>query len=154
MTNINAEVQFYYADWCGYCVRFKPTWAVIKTNMPKDKDLEKVNLTFHECEDSNLSGDLEAKSVENFGIKIDSYPTLVLKIKNEYHRYPTDKRDYELIKKFIQWKAGLIKMPEEFKEDTEINKQNGGDKYRMKYKKYKQLYKDIMIKYQELKKSK
>lgn len=167
----NVEIHLYYANWCGYCVRFKPTWEIVKTNMPNDKELKKINLSFHECEDSNINNDLKAKDVENSGIKIKSYPTIIVKIDKEYIQYPNDKREYDLIKKFILCKVNSTNCSafntNESSNSTNSNSnsnsnlnsndnQEGGynPDYRKKYKKYKHLYKEILIKYSELKNKK
>lgn len=164
----DVEIQLYYANWCGYCVRFKPTWEIIKTNMPMDKKLKKINVSFHECEDSDINNDLKAKDVENSGIKIKSYPTIIFKIDNEYIQYPSDKREYDLIKNFILCKVdstncSAFNTNESSNNNSNSdsnqnsnNNQEGGynPNYRKKYKKYKHLYKEILIKYSNLKNKK
>jgi len=161
----NVEVQLYYANWCGHCIRFKPTWEIIKTNMPTDKKLDKINLSFYECEDSHINNDAKAKDVENAGIKIKSYPTLIIKFDNEYIQFPSDKREYDLIQKFILCivnKEKSEKCNELFntnESSNDDNNQKGGKSnkdvdYRNKYKKYKHLYKEILIKYSNLKNKK
>lgn len=152
---VEVELQLYYANWCGYCVRFKPTWEIIKENMPKDKDLKNVTLLFHECEDSAINNDEKAKDVEKSGFKIKSYPTLLLKLNNKYIQFPSDNRDYEVIKKFILCKTNQGDCLESNTQNSEHNQQGGKNNvdYRKKYKKYKELYKGILIKYSELKKN-
>lgn len=38
-------VKLYFADWCPYCVEFKPMWAALKKKHSGEFDFEEVDLT-------------------------------------------------------------------------------------------------------------
>lgn len=66
-----------YADWCGWCQRFKPTWGKIKATLSKSKDIHVV-----EVEYDNIH--LMPKSLQN----VRGFPMIQIlksgKVKKEY----------------------------------------------------------------------
>jgi thiol-disulfide isomerase/thioredoxin len=148
------ELQLYYASWCGHCKVFKPTWEIIQKELPKEKKLDDIKLSFYDCEDTFIENDLKAKDVEKSGIHIKSYPTLILKIDTEYHVYPPVDRTYDTIKQFILCKLNKASDKECDIFKAESQQKGGNTNYRNKYKKYKELYHDLLIKYHELKNKK
>ena len=77
-----------YADWCGWCQRFKPTWARIKTTLSKNKDINVV-----EVEYDNIS--LMPKSLQG----VRGFPTLqILKNGKLKHEYQGDRNHDDIVK--------------------------------------------------------
>ena len=69
------KVTLYYANWCGHCQRFKPTWEALKGFFDQN------GVAHEEYEDGK-----NPKEIREAGIK--AFPTLKIKVgKNEedYH---------------------------------------------------------------------
>lgn len=147
------ELQLYYANLCGHCKVFKPTWEIIQKELPKEPKFHDIKISFYDCEDTFIANDSKAKDCEKSGISIKSYPTIILKVDTEYHVYTFD-RSYDTIKQFILCKLNKAngKECDIFKPESE--QKGGGIDYRNKYKKYKELYHDLLIKYHDLKNKK
>ena len=68
------KVSLYYADWCGHCKIFKPTWEVLKKVLDKN-NIEhsefKDGLNNKEIEDANVKGFPTIKITDNYGNNID-----------------------------------------------------------------------------------
>jgi thiol-disulfide isomerase/thioredoxin len=62
-----AKLYFFFADWCGYCKKFKPEWEKLKNESNLGVKLEEVD-----CSDSNNTPSL-AKEYE-----VGGFPTLIL----------------------------------------------------------------------------
>jgi len=62
-----AKLYFFYADWCGYCRKFKPEWAKLKAEPNLGVQLEEVD-----CSDSNNVPAL----AKEYNVK--GFPTLIL----------------------------------------------------------------------------
>ena len=54
------KITLYYADWCGHCRRFKPTWEALKNVFKKN------NVEYVEYEDSKHEGIIQNAGVEGF----------------------------------------------------------------------------------------
>lgn len=60
------KISLYYADWCGHCTSFKPTWNSLK-KMFKKNDIE-----YAEFEDSKNKKEVENANIQGFPtIKIE-----------------------------------------------------------------------------------
>jgi thiol-disulfide isomerase/thioredoxin len=91
-----AKLKLFYVKWCGYCTEFKPIF---------DKDLKIL------IESLNIPVILEAIDFdENKEISrkygVSSFPTLILEINNETHKYEGE-RTPEKIKNFIKEKLKM-----------------------------------------------
>lgn len=62
-----AKLYFFYADWCGYCRKFKPEWAKLKAEPNLGIELEEVD-----CSD-NKNVPALAKEYD-----VKGFPTLIL----------------------------------------------------------------------------
>ena len=69
------KVTLYYADWCGHCTKFKPTWEGIKQVFKLN------NIKFEEFEDLKNENIIKQKGIE-------AYPTIIInKDKEEEYKY-------------------------------------------------------------------
>jgi thiol-disulfide isomerase/thioredoxin len=80
-------VILYYADWCGACKMFKPTWAKIKA-------LEGPNLRFKEVNVSEATDDIAQT--------INAIPAIVVvdAVSGKTYKYDGS-RDYASVKRMI-----------------------------------------------------
>ena len=60
------KISLYYADWCGHCNAFKPTWNSLK------KLFDKNNVEYAEFEDTKNKEEVELANIMGFPtIKIE-----------------------------------------------------------------------------------
>ena len=62
-----AKLYFFFAEWCGYCKKFKPEWEKLKAESNLGVQLEEVD-----CSDSN---NVPALAKE---YNVGGFPTLIL----------------------------------------------------------------------------
>jgi thiol-disulfide isomerase/thioredoxin len=69
LTN-DTKMVLFYADWCGHCNKFKPTWE--ETAKERNKGGKKIMMTV------NVGGkeDESSKLSEKYGV--DGFPTIVI----------------------------------------------------------------------------
>jgi len=91
-----AKLKLFYVNWCDHCTKFKPIF---------DKDLKNL------IESSKIPVTLEAIDFDNnkeisrkYGVS--SFPTLILEINNETHKYEGERTPEEIIK-FIKEKLKM-----------------------------------------------
>lgn len=84
------KVILIYADWCGACQRFKPTWNALKSNPKLAEHMSEVN------SDSPAMKDI----MDIFEVK--SFPTIIAVKGDVVSQYRGD-RSYDDLEKFIQW---------------------------------------------------
>ena len=70
-----------YAEWCGACQRFKPTWDKFTNNFHKDKNSKKVKVL--QIEDSQISSTKRNKVIKELISKFQGYPTVFYINKNK-----------------------------------------------------------------------
>jgi thiol-disulfide isomerase/thioredoxin len=68
----NAELIFFFADWCPHCTRAKPEWDKFKNSF-NNKKVGLFNLTCTEVDCSEGNSPL----IQEYSI--DGYPTIILK---------------------------------------------------------------------------
>ena len=147
------QLVLLHAKWCGHCKRFNPkkredgdklTWLDVK-NKVKDK----IKCT--EFEEQELNEDKEGWDMESLRNTAQGWPTLLFVVKkdNKYKPHSYFEGNRGDINDFIEAIDGVIN------ETTKPILSGGGIKmvnmYRLKYKKYKQLYADLIKKYNKLK---
>ena len=80
------KVVFVFADWCGHCTRFKPTWEKIEQVSKKTGlfDVQALNV-----DDKQNSAFIEQ-------YEVSSFPTSMLFSKGKFTKYEDD-RDFDKI---------------------------------------------------------
>ena len=80
------KVVFVFADWCGHCTRFKPTWEKIEQVSKKTGlfDVQALNV-----DDKQNSAFIEQ-------YEVSSFPTIMLFSKGKFTKYDDD-RDFDKI---------------------------------------------------------
>jgi glutaredoxin len=68
------KITLYYANWCGHCKNFKPTWKALKPLF------EKNNIDYAEYEEGSDEKIIQAAGVEGF-------PTIRIEKNNEEYEY-------------------------------------------------------------------
>lgn len=156
----NTELTYFYMDGCYYCNQFNPIWNELCNKLDN-------NLVINKYERAELNDRKTPKRiVTEYGKDITSFPTLLLKVNDKYYKYEKERTTDSLIK-FIASKLDehdklykfLLSKYAEIITKKDNDCMEGGFKknninnvnYRNKYKKYKQMYADLAIKYNELK---
>jgi len=67
------KIELYYANWCGHCVKFKPTWDKLKV------ELDKHNISYNDYEDSTMNSQQKGS--------ITGYPTIKITVDNIEKEY-------------------------------------------------------------------
>ena len=149
------QLVLLHADWCGHCKRFNPkegkegnriTWSNVK-----DKVKDKIKcMQFEERELNEDKKGWDMESLRNAG---QGWPTLLFVVRNndndEYKPHSYFEGNRENIDDFFKAIDDVLKS------EKKPILSGGGipmiNKYRTKYKKYKQLYADLLKQYKELK---
>ena len=84
-----AKLLFFYADWCGHCTKFKPTWKALESEN-LGVSLEKVN-----CTDTKNTPELAKK------YNVGGFPTIIYVHGDTHEEYSGD-RSKESIISFIK----------------------------------------------------
>ena len=85
------ELILVFADWCGYCTRFKPTWAEIE-------DYSKENQTF-KATALNADHPQNKELLEHY--KVSSFPTILVR-KGTRHKIYEGERTKDQIQSFAE----------------------------------------------------
>jgi len=126
------SLYLFHMNGCGWCDKFMPVWTKLKSKHSE--------FTYYDCERSELNTSVEANDIQqSLDLKISSFPSIFIKINDEYYKYE-GKRDIKNILTFIAEKLRKNKL---IQDGGQIN-------YRNKYKKYKQMYADLLEKYNKL----
>ena len=144
-------------DGCGWCQRFLPQWELIKEAI-NNKDL--IGIKTYEYEREKLQHDERALKIQKH-IQVNGFPTIVVKINDNYYKYEGDRTLCNILK-FIRNKleeTANIKKDyinyindkiNEF-EQKYPNQKGGNVDYKKKYHKYKNMYNSILKKYNKIK---
>jgi thiol-disulfide isomerase/thioredoxin len=146
------ELIYFYMNGCHYCDQFNPVWNMFCNKV--DSNMIKTHkFSANEME----SQDTPHRFVTEYGKDINGFPTILLKLDGKFYMFDKE-RTVKSLADFIMNKLNrtdrLHKYLEETFLDDDIGKQEGGMKninYRNKYKKYKQMYAELAIKYNNLK---
>ena len=128
------KVIYCYMNGCGWCDKFKPVWEELKKEL--DNGIDGCKSSKYKAYERDQISDPNT-SANKFDGLVEGYPTILIKINDDVHKYEGN-RTIEDILKFIA---------------NKINMQKGGSlvDYRAKYKKYKNMYAEIVSKYNNLK---
>ncbi len=152
------QLVLLHADWCGHCKHFNPkegksgnrlTWSDVKDKV-KDK------MRCMQFEEKELNEDKEGWDMESLRKASQGWPTLLFVVRNnvqdEYKPHSYFEGNRENIDDFF------TAIDDVLKSEKKPILSGGGipmiNKYRTKYKKYKQLYADLLKQYKELKENK
>jgi len=120
------KIILYYAEWCGFCQRFKPVWKEFKKKIDKEyPDIEAV--------------EFEQKNVPSRALKdIEGWPTIIIHKNGKKYNY-VGERTVEALLSTLNSDDHEDNLQEMSKE------QKGGsykddNYYRQKYIKYKKKY--------------
>lgn len=94
---MSKKVTLFYADWCGHCVQFKPTWNELK------KVFDKSNIKYEEYEDSK---DEDIIAENNIG----GYPTIMIENENGKYEYSGGRDADSLLREIIGLQGGGKKL--------------------------------------------
>jgi thiol-disulfide isomerase/thioredoxin len=154
----DVELTYFYMNGCYYCNEFNPTWNELCDKL--DKKIIKINKYERKELDEH---DTPKRIISEYGTPIKGYPTILLKVNDTYYKYDRERT----VKSLIQFIASKLNENDKlykyllgnFAEIITKTDENmiGGNinnniNYRNKYKKYKQMYAELAIKYNDLKK--
>jgi len=156
MENIAIKLIYFFMEGCGWCERFLPQWNLIKEKVDK-KDLEHIKL--YEFERNEIQSNERALKIQKH-VEVNGFPTIIVKINNDYHKYEGNRTICDILK-FIKQKLienKLLKeellnyFDEKIKQyELDYPNQNGGyADYKKKYHKYKDMYNSLLKKYNKL----
>jgi len=135
------KIIFYYAEWCGHCVSFKPKWIEIKKRIDK---LQKTNkmVSYEEYEADKNPKEIDKANVTGF-------PTIKMQFGNKTVEYSGDRDPDAIMEALLS-----TKMPDQQATDDQDAQQYGQcggakqpkskrlseNQYKIKYAKYKAKY--------------
>jgi len=91
LLNKDTWVVLYYAEWCGHCTTFKPTWDEL-ANKCKDK------MNFAKIEQSNFN---KKELGYNPGENIEGYPTIYLRKNGKDVDQYSGERSLEALEQYV-----------------------------------------------------
>jgi thioredoxin domain-containing protein 10 len=81
------ELIFVFADWCGYCTRFKPTWNEIEDYSSKRNTFKTVAL--------NADHEPNKPFLESYSVS--SFPTLIVREGSRYAKYEGERTKDDIL---------------------------------------------------------
>jgi len=94
----NAELFFFYVDWCPHCKTAKPIWIEFKEKYNN----QVINNYTIKCNDVDCSDDNVATTAETIKrFKIEGYPTVKMMIKDKQYEFDA-KISLSSLKKFVE----------------------------------------------------
>ena len=95
-SNSDAELIFFFADWCPHCKKAKPHWEEVKQSY-SGKVVNGYTLTFTEMDCSKETDEMKQITTE---YEIEGYPTIKLIKDGQVIEYDA-KPDKDTLEKFI-----------------------------------------------------
>ncbi len=87
------KVALIYADWCGHCKKFKPTWDKVSKEVNKDNEKKMIKLNLGENTKENE--DLMKK------YNVDGFPTILKLSNGSIKEVYSGARDEKSLKSFV-----------------------------------------------------
>jgi thiol-disulfide isomerase/thioredoxin len=94
----DAELLFFYVDWCPHCKTAKPIWEELKAENEEKPIVAGYTIKFTEVNCTNETADVVSKMDE---FKIEGYPTIKLKRNGQIIEYDAKPSKATLIQ-FLQ----------------------------------------------------
>jgi protein disulfide-isomerase A6 len=137
------KITLYYAEWCGYCKRFKPTWEKLKEAFNG-----KVNYAEYESENKKV---MERENIRSF-------PTIKITYNGQTEIYKGG-REFDVLFSHVMEKAGyssntINNMINEHNEENQDGGDQEGGKRKKTNKNFYNKYLKYKAKYLKLKKQK
>jgi thiol-disulfide isomerase/thioredoxin len=126
------ELFLFHMNGCGWCDRFMPVWNKLKQ--------KKAEYKYYSCEREDLKKSEEAQIIQEKLGSIQSFPSIFIKVGDEYFKYEGPRSVNDIVK-FINEKV----------KKEQFLQSGGVIDYRLKYKKYKEMYSDLLTKFNKLK---
>lgn len=82
-SNQEAELMFFYADWCPHCKAAKPVWSDLKSEY-ENKTINGYHVIFTEIDCSNQTSEVE-KLMDQYNI--EGFPTVKLIKDGQVHSF-------------------------------------------------------------------
>jgi len=95
-SNSDAEIMFFFADWCPHCKKAKPHWEEVKQSY-SGKVVNGYTMVFTEVDCSKETEDMKKTTAE---YEIEGYPTIKLIKDGQVIEYDA-KPDKDTLEKFI-----------------------------------------------------
>ena len=95
-SNVDAELIFFFADWCPHCKKAMPHWEEVKSSY-SGKVVNGYTLIFTEVDCSKETDEMKKNTAE---YEIEGYPTIKLVKDGQIIEYDA-KPDKDTLEKFI-----------------------------------------------------
>lgn len=96
-SNNEAEIIFFFADWCPHCTKAKPVVNELKSKY-NGRTINNKNVSFKDVDCSVETQDMK-RDMEKYDV--ESFPTIVIQIGDEVTKFE-DKVEAETLSQFIQ----------------------------------------------------
>jgi thiol-disulfide isomerase/thioredoxin len=96
-SNNEAEIIFFFADWCPHCTKAKPVVNELKSKY-NGRTINNKNVSFKDVDCSVETQDMK-RDMEKYDV--ESFPTIAIQIGDEVTKFE-DKVEAETLSQFIQ----------------------------------------------------
>ncbi len=144
------KLALLYAHWCHYCKRFNPKDGDNGDNVTWNDVKKKVKIDCVEFEEGDLDKLKDEYDMESIKEAVQGWPTVLMlvKVNGKYKPHSYFEGNRQNIDDFNSFISSVVEGKKPILSGGGISMVN---KYRNKYKKYKNLYADLMLKYKNLK---